>query len=117
MPESLGHTTNLVNLLRAGDEQARNDLIVHANQRMLGLARKMLKDYPGVGRWEQTDDVCQKALLRLYQALSKCTLDSSRHFWNLAALQIRRVLIDLARHYQGPEGLGALHETAGGGKA
>ena len=29
----------------------------------------MLRDYPRVGRWEQTDDVLQNALLRLWRAL------------------------------------------------
>ncbi len=36
-----------------------------------------------------------------------------RHFDHLAAAQIRRELIDLARHYRGPEGLGAHHHTDG----
>ena len=36
-----------------------------------------------------------------------------RHFDNLAAAQIRRELIDLARRYHGPEGLGADHHTDG----
>ena len=29
----------------------------------------MLKGYPGVGRWEQTDDVLQNSLVRLDRAL------------------------------------------------
>jgi RNA polymerase sigma-70 factor (ECF subfamily) len=32
----------------------------------------------------------------------------------LAAAQVRRELIDLARHYQGPRGLGAHHATRAG---
>ena len=35
-----------------------------------------------------------------------------RHFYNLAATQIRRVLIDLSRRYYGAEGLGSHHDTA-----
>ena len=34
-----------------------------------------------------------------------------RHFDNLAAAQIRRELIDLARRHRGPEGIGANHHT------
>jgi RNA polymerase sigma-70 factor (ECF subfamily) len=34
-----------------------------------------------------------------------------QHFLNLAALHIRRELIDLARHHFGPEGAGAHHDT------
>ena len=38
-------------------------------------------------------------------------LNDPRHFFRLAALQIRRELIDLARHYQGPQGMGKAHQT------
>ena len=38
--------------------------------------------------------------------------ESPRHFYNLAATQIRRVLIDLSRRYYGAEGLGSHHDTA-----
>jgi RNA polymerase sigma-70 factor (ECF subfamily) len=38
--------------------------------------------------------------------------ESVAHFLNLAALHIRRELIDLARHHYGPEGAGAHHDTA-----
>ena len=40
--------------------------------------------------------------------------ESPRHFYNLAATQIRRVLIDMARRYCGPEGLGSHHDTSAG---
>ena len=64
-----------------------------------------------MGRWEGTDDVLQRAMLRLYQSLEAVTLESGRHFYNLAATQIRRELIELARHYYGPQGQGTRHET------
>jgi RNA polymerase sigma-70 factor (ECF subfamily) len=67
----------------------------------------MLKAFPAVRRWEQTDDVCQIASLRLHRALAGVVPQSARHFLNIAAVQIRRELIDLSRHYGGPEGLGA----------
>jgi RNA polymerase sigma-70 factor (ECF subfamily) len=71
----------------------------------------MLRDYPTVRRWEQTDDVLHHALLRLGRALKAVPFESSRHFWNVAARHVRLALIDLARHYGGPEGLGANHHT------
>jgi RNA polymerase sigma-70 factor (ECF subfamily) len=73
----------------------------------------MLQDFSGVRRWEQTDDVCQNALLRLHKALHTVPLDSVEQFFRLAATQIRRELLDLARHYFGPEGLGAKHASVG----
>jgi RNA polymerase sigma factor (sigma-70 family) len=82
------------------------------------LARKMLKGYPRVARWEQTDDVLQNALIRLDRALKTVTPPTARDFFRLAAAQVRRELIDLARRYYGPEGQGAHHSTRPGtGKA
>jgi RNA polymerase sigma-70 factor (ECF subfamily) len=115
MPEPLGHTLQLVGLLdlmRAGDQTARQQLIEHACQRLRGLARKMLRRYPKVHRWEETDDVFVEAVMRLHRALETVQPESPRHFYNLAAIQIRRVLIDLSRRYYGSEGLGSHHDTA-----
>lgn len=113
---SLSSTVQLQDCLarwRAGDEQAREELLRHANERLQRLTRKMMRDYPHLQRWEQTDDVLQNALLRLDRALRKVLPSSVREFFSLAALQIRRELIDLARHYFGPEGLGAHHASQG----
>jgi RNA polymerase sigma-70 factor (ECF subfamily) len=74
----------------------------------------MLGDYPGLHRWEDTDDVLQEAMLRLCRALDDVKPTSTRHFLRLAALQMRRQLIDLARHYQRPNGAAARHSTVGG---
>ena len=113
MPQTTLDTVQLLENLRLGDAQARNRLIDHACQRLRCLTHKMLRDYPGVRRWEQTDDVLHNAVMRLCRALEVVTPQSPRHFWNLAALQLRRELIDLAHHYFGPEGLGTNHHTDG----
>jgi RNA polymerase sigma-70 factor (ECF subfamily) len=47
--------------LQAGDESARKELINCACERLTRLTRKMLKNYPRLKRWEQTDDVFQNA--------------------------------------------------------
>jgi RNA polymerase sigma-70 factor (ECF subfamily) len=62
-------------------------------------------------RWEQTDDIFQNSMLRLQKALEQTKVESVRHFFNLAALQIRRELIDTARKHFGPEGIAANHHT------
>jgi len=113
----MAETSCLVNLLPEGGDEAKNKLISYASERLLRLARNMLKNYPGVRRWEQTDDIGQHALMRLHRALSEAKVLSSCHFWKLAALQIRRELIDMARRHQGPEGIGTNHHTDGAGKA
>jgi RNA polymerase sigma-70 factor (ECF subfamily) len=97
--------------LRAGDDSAREALIVAAAERLSRLARKMLRDFPVVRRWEETDDVLQNALLRLDRSLRSVRPPTPRDFFRLAAAQIRRELIDLARSYSGPEGLGANHQS------
>ena len=117
MPESLGHTAQLdglLDLMRSGDQTARQRLVEHACERLRGLARKMLRRYPKVHRWEETDDVFVEAVTRLHRALATVQPESPRHFYNLAATQIRRVLIDLSRRYYGAEGLGSHHDTAAG---
>ena len=101
--------------LRAGDAAARNELFAHACERMRRLTRAMLRDYPGVARWEETGDVYQNAMLRLCRALQDVAVPTVRDFYRLAALQIRRELIDLARHYYGPQGAGAHHASQGPG--
>jgi RNA polymerase sigma-70 factor (ECF subfamily) len=93
--------------IRAGDAAARNELIRMAQRRLEKIASRMLKNYPGVGRWEQTQDVLQNALVRLLRALEAVRPENTRQFYGLAAEQIRRELIDLARHYSGAQGLGA----------
>jgi RNA polymerase sigma factor (sigma-70 family) len=98
---------------RAGDPSARDGLIGLAQGRFVVLARAMLRRYPHVRRWEETDDLLQAALVRLHRSLAQVQPESVRHFDNLAATQIRRELIDLARSYHGPEGLGANHHTDG----
>jgi RNA polymerase sigma-70 factor (ECF subfamily) len=103
-----------IDRLKDGDRGARDALLSCASDRLERLTRKMLKDYPGVHRWEQTDDVLQNASLRLCRALEAVTPPTPRDFFRLAAAQIRRELIDLARRYSGPLGLGAHHDSRAG---
>ena len=97
--------------LNSGDESARRELLNRACDRLTEITRTMLRDYRRLKRWEQTDDVLQNALVRLMRALQTVTPATPRDFYRLATLQIRRELIDLVRHYFGPEGRGAKHAT------
>jgi RNA polymerase sigma-70 factor (ECF subfamily) len=100
--------------LHDGDEQARKELLNSTCDRLTQLTHVMLKDYPRLKRWEQTDDVLQNALMRLYRALQTVTPESLRDYFRLATCQIRRELLDLVRHYYGPEGSGGKHVSAAG---
>jgi RNA polymerase sigma factor (sigma-70 family) len=86
--------------MRAGEAAARDELIRDCQERFLRLARKMLHGFPGVARHEQTDDVAQNAMPRLLRALEEVRPASVREFFGLAALKIRQVLMDMARHYR-----------------
>ncbi len=104
----------LIARLSQGDDAAFTALIRHNTQRLESLARHMLRGYPALRRWVETDDVLQNSFMRLMRALEKVKIESPRHFMALSALQIRRELIDLARHYYGPAGLAANHESHAG---
>jgi RNA polymerase sigma-70 factor (ECF subfamily) len=113
MAEDTGHTAVLgrwLQRLQQGDD-ARNALIDHACGRLEALTRRMLRGYPRLRRWEQTDDVLQNAVLRLHRALATVRPESPEQFYGLAAAQIRRELIDLARHHVGPQGAARHHDT------
>jgi RNA polymerase sigma factor (sigma-70 family) len=108
------HSTQIqrcIDRMRSGEGGARDELLAHAADRLNRLTRKMLQDFPGVHRWEQTDDVLQNAALRLCRMLGECQPPTAADFFRLAAAQIRRELVDLARRYSGPLGLGANHAS------
>src|SRR3954452_8407025 len=98
----MGQTDEADELLqrhRAGDASARDGLVHIAQLRFTALARAMLRRYPHLRRWEQTDDLLNAALSRLHRSLADVRPETVRHFDNLVATQIRRELIDLARSY------------------
>lgn len=101
MPASDTQLQLLIDKVLAGDEAARSALLDHACDRLLRLTRKMFHARPDLRRWMQTDDVFQDAVIRLHRALANVKLESVRHFFNLAAVQIRRTLLDLAKHHRG----------------
>jgi RNA polymerase sigma-70 factor (ECF subfamily) len=120
MREVNGHTAVLgrwLERLREGDEAARHEVINHACERLEALTRRMLRHYPRLRRWEQTGDVLQNAVLRLHRSLATVRPESPAQFYGLAAAQIRRELVDLARHHFGPEGAAAHHHTDGAEQA
>ena len=111
---SVGSDTQLqglIDLARTGDPRARSLLLDHACDRLLRLTRKMFRSYPALRRWEQTDDIFQGSLVRLHRALGNVEVESVRHFFNLAAIQIRWELLDLVKHHLGPQGAARHHHT------
>jgi RNA polymerase sigma factor (sigma-70 family) len=112
--KTTGSDTQLQGLLDqslAGNPAAKEALLHHACERLLKLTKKMFRGHPGLRRWMQTDDVFQNSLVRLHRALSQVEVRDVRHFFNLATVQIRRELLDLARKTFGPHGIGRNHHT------
>lgn len=113
----LGTTKQLGDWLerhRNGDDSAKASIIAHSCDRLRVLASKMLRgNFARLARWEQTDDVLQHALIRLHRSLADIQPETVAQFMGLSATQIRRTLIDLARHHFGPEGAANHHHSEG----
>ena len=113
--EGTAQLQRLLDRAAGGDDLAYEELIARASEQLpRHLVRKMLRKDPRLHRWEETDDVFQVAVLRLHRSLHSVRPDSIRGFFGLAATQIRRTLLDLARHHFGPEGHAAQHHTDAG---
>jgi RNA polymerase sigma-70 factor (ECF subfamily) len=106
---------NWVKRIQAGDSTARDELLRAVLGRLETLAHQMMRGFPVVKRWAETDDVLQNALMRLMRALESVEITSIRDFYGLAATQIRRELIDLARQCQAPLNAWAHFESPGDG--
>src|SRR5690349_11818750 len=85
---------------QGGDAGAADELLRAVARQMERMTRKMLRHYPAIRSWVETGDVLQGSIMRLLNTLQRILPESTRHFNNLAALHIRRELLDLARRFQ-----------------
>lgn len=90
----------LLDRSRAGDRAAREALSQGVYRRLEQLARQMLRRFPNVRFHEESGDVLNAAMVRFLKALDEVAIRDARHFYALAAEQIRRELLDLARRYR-----------------
>jgi RNA polymerase sigma factor (sigma-70 family) len=105
---------------RAGDPQAGDELLKAAYPRLELLARKMLRHFPNIRPLHDTNDVVQNAALRLSRSLRQVDPPpaTTREFYGLAAVEIRRELLDLARSAAAQHrALAQLQESLGEGPA
>ncbi|MBM3983954.1 MAG: sigma-70 family RNA polymerase sigma factor [Planctomycetes bacterium] len=104
MPEAAFNSVNLQECLdrwQAGDRRAADDLLRATGARLEKLARRMTRSFPNVRGNADTGDVLQNSLIRLLRTLRTLRPKTTRDFFNLAAVHIRRELIDLARRCKG----------------
>jgi RNA polymerase sigma-70 factor (ECF subfamily) len=79
----------------AGEADGKKNLITLAEQRLTTLARAQLGRFGT--RPDETVGVLNEAYLKLHGALDDVRPRTVREFFGLAALQIQRVLLDMAR--------------------
>ena len=108
MSDKLGTLSLLDHLARfqAGEKAALDQLLRLISDRLEGLARAMLRGFPLVRACAETGDVLQNALIRLTRSLREVRPPSTADFFRLAAEQIRRELLDLARYHRRRTGVG-----------
>ena len=94
MSESIQH---LLDLHQAGNAAARDALIERSLDQFHQLSRRMFRKYNDLRAVAETDDVFQKALVRLHRALADIRPPTVKEFFGLAARQVRWVLHDLVR--------------------
>jgi RNA polymerase sigma factor (sigma-70 family) len=93
--------------LKPDDAQVRKELIARSYERLAAVAHRLLgpayRDRP-----EDTSGLLAEAYIRLEKSLAAVKPESVRQYLGLAALQMRRALIDLIRKERGRSGK---HET------
>lgn len=100
MPDS--QLQELIDRLRDGDGAARGaarrDLVGYAYERLGRLARVIFhQDFSRLSTAHETGSVLDEAAVRLLKALETFQPNTVDDFFRFAALQIRRVLLDMAR--------------------
>ncbi len=116
--ESIAQFEALIERCQARDTDARDELLHFIGERLRKVTAKMMQKYERLQRWVDVDDVVQNATVRLLRAMEAVPVRSAGDFFALAALQIRRELVDLCRHYFGQEGAAEHHDSVnvdGGG--
>ncbi len=80
-----------------GDEKAKGELIKVAEGRLLVLTRQLLKGFARGRDHDDTTGIFNEAYLRLHSSLDELKPTTVRQFFGLAALEIRRTLLDVVR--------------------
>jgi RNA polymerase sigma factor (sigma-70 family) len=97
----------LLDRIRCGDTTAYKELVGCAYERFRLLARTMLhQDFPRLERLHGTNSVVHEMVAQLFGALREVQPQNVRHFFNLATMRMRWVLLEMARKARlEPEGL------------
>ncbi|HEX3150392.1 MAG TPA: sigma-70 family RNA polymerase sigma factor [Gemmataceae bacterium] len=88
---------NYIDRMRAGDANAANQLIRAAQKRLEKLAHRMVGKSLARRGDVDVDDILAGSMPRLIRSLGDVRPESTRSFYNLAAVQMRRELLDVIR--------------------
>lgn len=110
-PGDRAQVTRLLCAWRAGDEDARDRVVEAVYAQVRQLAARHLRGQVGAGAVSlQPTELANELFIRLLD--SDCTWTDRRHFYNAAALAMRRILVDAARaRSSAKRGGGQLHLT------
>lgn len=94
---------DLLSQLQSGEnvETIKKQLVARAYSRLRILAHKMLNSYNRHAIDEETEGLVAEAYFRLDRALNDLQPETVRQFFGLAALQMRRHLLDKLRSIHG----------------
>lgn len=96
-----GVTTKMLEVwlaeLHKGNPTARQEILHHSQERLKHMVRLQFRLQPDLRRLEETDDILQKALIRLNKAMESVPPVSPQEYFGLASQQIRWVLLDLGK--------------------
>lgn len=90
------------------DPRARGEVVEASAERMLLLARRMLRKNPRLARWEASDDLAQGAAVKLMAALQEARPADEAALVALCGEMIRRELLDRWRKHFGRQGRGGV---------
>ena len=91
----------LLQKFRTGDSAAKSALINVAKERLLNLTSQLLGGFPRGREHDDTTGIFNESYLRLHEALDDLKPETVRTFLGLAALEIRRTLLDVVRKLSG----------------
>ena len=106
-PNSTAAIQSILDRIRSGDESSVQQLFDVTMERLRKLAKKIGGNIPSIKRFEQTDDLLQNAMVRLWKAFERHHPATPLDYYRLASAIIRRELIDMSRKHFGPRGMGA----------
>src|SRR5262245_1945647 len=99
MSNTTVHVEDWIREYQAGNQAARNELLRYAERRLKTLIRRMKGKLHARAR---TSEILTDVMVRMDKALQRVSLPSARDYFNLAAMHIRCVILDMWKRPRPP---------------